>query len=282
VRVGHALLRGIGLGLGLGDAYFADRYTGLIHSTPMSRGWWPCVALSLGSLLGCKPTDAQQADVRARFEVADKADAEPDRLFRALALATRQHDVDPSAKPCPVEWAPADRSALVRGLAGWLAEIEISKHPPPRGTIFIQADNVTIADHDASFDAIGSAARQRRRGLEAALLERKGELGELSGKEFVARAASILDAPLPREILIDLLSSTNPTLKDEHTFTGGFSVAHVYLYEHASARFICAGSFTAESSGVVESRALVGDQYWLNVNLYINMVDAATKSLRAL
>ena len=172
------------------------------------------------------------------------------------------------------------RSSIAIGIT--TADIEITKHPPPHGTLLLQADNVTIADHDASFDAIGTASRQRRRGLEVELLERKGKQGDLDGKAFMASAASILSAPLPKEILIDLLYAANPTLQDEETFAGGFSVAHVYLYDHASSRFVCAGSFTAESSDVVRTGGVLGGQFWLNTNFYVNLVDAAKKSLRAL
>jgi hypothetical protein len=245
-----------------------------------SRQW---VIVALVSACGaCKPTEAQQASVRARFDAADKADAEPDRAFRASVGAMRAERVDGLSKPCPVEWSPADRSLLVQGVSRWTAEIEITKRPPPRGTLFLQADNVTFADHDAPLDAVGSAVRARRRGLEAELLERKGQLGELDGKEFVARADAILTTPA-REIFIDLLYSASPKLDDDDkTFESGFSVARVYLYDHASSRFICAGSFTAESSNVVESRKVLGGQFWLNTNLYLNLVDAAAKALRAL
>jgi hypothetical protein len=145
----------------------------------------------------------------------------------------------------------------------------------------VQADNVTIADHAAPF-AAGSAARSRRRGLETELLERKGRIGELDGKAWVARADSILGSTLPREIFIDLLAVREPTLQDEETFKKGSATAHVYLYDPASSRFTCAGSFTAESSDVVEERRVLIGKYWLDVNFYMNLVDAAGAALRDL
>ncbi len=260
------------------------------------------VVLAVLLLTACKsaplkpaPNAQQMDEINRLFAVAEPDDREADSQFQRLAQAVRKRTVPVGDRPCSVSWALRDINRFSDDFAFWL-----SRRDPSSGWTALQlspsalqSGNVSIVESEKELKALGSACRATRRREQSRLLNREAEYAKLDGNELVARARALIEEPLGSELLIDISAFTAPEPRDAKTFTAGMALGHAYLWSNTDRRFVCAGKVVAESSSTVSvwrtRRKLADgeslrneDKSSLNVNLYMNLIEAAKKSLRAL
>lgn len=246
----------------------------------------------------CKrvPTAEQMEDIKRLFETADSDRDEADSQFRTLAPAVSKRALPVGDRPCPVSWELQDVSRFADDFGYWLSRRELSAQTaflqlPPAS---FQSVNVSIVERSTQLEGLGCASRASRASEERRLLERQGEYAQLSGEELVARARALIEQPLSPDLLIEIRNFDVPEPRDEKTFSGGLALGRAYLWSNADRRFVCGGNVMAESSSTVlvwrtrrkpadggSSSDDSGDRPYLNLNLYMNLIEAAKKSLRA-